>query len=543
MELDTLQHHIQEKHNKGNTVTIAVRLFAETNDPPSASVASVHLIEGSDGRSSEGEDSGETHEGEDSVGAGDGEDSGGTGDGDGEDSGAGGQDDSDSGVAGGDDDSASDVPNTQLFFSRGRQARTRSQVRMTPYSRSPSEGARRAHPLVRRPSEGSLIGLPPLQISLPLSHSPATVAPSPLAQLAFSRPNSKSPTKSLSDDDARMDVDLPDFAAEQAMILDMASLKVIPLIYLRMLPVALLVVCTQCEIALTSNGAVTHSKATHSIVLTKDQKRRVNEVLSQPGIIKSPGETTPPKPPCPPIEGLELLQGVSCDLCDYCCIVHDSFKHHFSREHRAAPGDARSNCTSATVQVFSLQNRKYFAVMPVLSGKQEENLFTAYLQQYAPQISALQLINPPLDHLEVPPLLVVTGWHTHLAPYMGDRMKVRLLCELTKLPTSTQGVAWMGVGLRKTIEAYLKDTTKKGNDADLEIRCVLMEYPRLGLAFHPLKGQRPLIHPLSIGSRRGLTSGSLFQRKQLRSIRVSFTSGRTPSCSPWKAMLRAIHFH
>ena len=474
---------------------MAVRLFPENKDSLSAISAGSHLVESSDGRSSEGEDSGGTHEGEDSVGAGDGEDSGANGDGDDDDSGAGGEGDSDSAVGGGDDDSPSEAPNTALFFSRGRQPRSHSRVRRTPYSRSPSEGAPRAHLLVRRPSESSLTGLPPLQISLPLSHSPARVAPSPLAQLAFSRPNSKSPSKSVSDDDSPMDVDLPDLDADEAMVLNMASLKVIPLDYLRTLPIPLLVACTQCELALTSNGALTHAKATHDIVLSKDQKRRVNEVLSRPGIIKTPATTTPPKRPCPPIEGLELLQGLSCNLCDHCCIPHFSFKQHFSQAHRAALGDARSNCTSATLQVFSLQNRKYFPVVPVLAGMQAANLFTAYLQQHAPQIDALQLINPPLDHLEVPPLLVVTGWHTYLAQYMGDRTKVRLLCELTKLPTSTRGEAWMGASLRKTIEAYLKDTTKKGNDADLEIRCVLMQCPRLGLSFHFLKGQQPLINP------------------------------------------------
>ena len=521
-------------------------MFPETDDSPSVSGTGSLLIRDSHGQSSEGEDSGGTHEGEHSVGTGDGEDSGRTGDGDGDgDSGAGAEDDTDSGIGAGDDESASEAPNTQLFFSRGRQARTRSHVRPTPYSRSPSEGARRAHPLAQRPSESSIAGLPPLQISLPLPHSSAMAAPSPLAQIAFSRPNSRSPSKSVSDDHSPMDVDLPDLAADEAMVLNMASLKVIPLLYLRTLPTSLLVACTQCELGLTLNGALTHAKATHGILLNKDQKQRINEVLSQPGIIKSPSTTTPPKSPCPPIEGLELLQGVSCNLCDHCYIGHPSFKKHFSQEHRGAEGDARSNFTSATLQVFSLQNRQYFAVMPVLSGMQEGNLFTAYLQQHAPEIDALQLINPPLDHLEVPPLLVVTGWHTHLAPYMGDRTKVRLLCELTKLPTSTQGVAWMGVGLRKTIEAYLKDATKKGNDADLEIRCVLMECPRLGLSFYPLKanGHSCTLYCSSTGSHKDPTSGSPFQRKRLRFMPVYFTSGRMQSCSPSKAMLRAIYFH
>jgi len=477
LELDALQTHIQADHRDSRTVSIAVTLFSEPN-PSVASVVGGHSVEGHDTRTSEGEDSGGIHEGESSVGTGDGEGSAGAGDGD-EDSGLAGEDDSDSGVAGEDDDSASESPNTGLFFSRGRRPRPHSRVRTTPYSRSPSEGTRHGRPLTRRPSEPLVAGLAPLQISLPTPHLSSIVIPSPLTQLAFSRPNSKSPSKSASDDDSPMDIDQPEIGAEETTILNIASLKVIPLIHLLTLPTSLLVICTQCEVGLTSQGALTHSKATHSIILSKDQKTSIEKVLSKPGIIKTPAGTYPPKPPCPPIDGLKSYQGISCILCRYCCITQASFTKHFSEEHRSGgQGNANSNFAPATIQALSLQRPKYFAVIPVLSGMDEDNLFSVYLQQCAPQIDSLQLLNPPLDHNEVPPLLVVTGWHIYLASYTSNRTKLRQLLELMQLPTSTRGEAWMGGPLRNTVEAYLKDATKKGNDADLDIRCVLMECPR-----------------------------------------------------------------
>ena len=406
-----------------------------------------------------------------------------------------------SGLEEDEEDAASDAPSTeQLWFSRGRQPHSR--LRTTPYTRSTSESASRGRRLARRPSEpSSALGFGQLHIQTTSSrpHSPAMVAPSPLGRVAYSRPNSKSPTDDDSSDNMAIDDNEPDLGfMDEAATLNMASLRMIPLLYLRMMPTALLVVCTQCEVALVSQSAVRHSRTEHSIVLSKDQKRSIEDIIRQPGIISSPAETIPPKPPCAPIEGLARLQGLSCNFCNYCCIADSSVRAHIREKHHGAGGKSMSNFTPATLQAFSSQNRKYFAVVPVLSDMPQGNLFQAYLEQHAPQIASLQLINPPLDHLEVPPLLVVTGWHTHLAPYTGDRTKVRVLRELMQLPTSTKGVAWMGERLRKTIEAYVKDVTQKGNNADLELRCVLMECPRLGLRLYSSSGQRPLIRVILI---------------------------------------------
>jgi hypothetical protein len=118
------------------------------------------------------------------------------------------------------------------------------------------------------------------------------------------------------------------------------------------------------------------------------------------------------------------------------------------------------------------------AVTPSLHGLSEDDLFTVYLRQCAPEIEALCILNPPISPNEVPPLLKVMQWHEHLKDYTTDRDTVRKLLELTTLPTSKAGETWMDLPLRATIEAYMKDVQVKANNASLGIKCLLKECPR-----------------------------------------------------------------
>ena len=383
-----------------------------------------------------------------------------------------------------DDDSASDAPGVNSSWaSRGRQPRAR--MRPSPYNRSPSDSSSRGGSLTRRSSEPFVLGLTQLHIPSPRTHSPAMVAPSPLFQLAFSHPNSKSPpSKSPSPSGESMDVDQPDEDISEATLLNAASLRLIPLPYLKTFPTPLLVVCTHCECGLVPQSAVKHATNKHSIVLTKVQRRTIQDILTTSAVIKSPAGMERPKHPCPPFESLAHHEGFVCTLCQYCGIADSSLYNHIRDKHPGAKGTAASHFKPGTLQAFSTLHPQYFRVVPVLATiDDEENLFSVYLKQHAPYIDALEILNPPLDHLEVPPLLVVTLWHTHLASYLGDRTKVALLRELVRLPTSTTGEQWLGDCLRKTIEKYMKDAARNGNHAPLGVRSLLKECPRSGPLF------------------------------------------------------------
>ena len=66
-------------------------------------------------------------------------------------------------------------------------------------------------------------------------------------------------------------------------------------------------------------------------------------------------------------------------------------------------------------------------MIPVLSGMGQDNMFSVYIKQYAPQIDLIKLINSPVDYNEVLSLLKLTAWHNHLEPYIGDTDKVTQL--------------------------------------------------------------------------------------------------------------------
>ncbi|KIM35047.1 hypothetical protein M413DRAFT_79781, partial [Hebeloma cylindrosporum] len=269
-----------------------------------------------------------------------------------------------------------------------------------------------------------------------------------------------------------MDINTPD---EDDTLLEVASLKLVPLPHLKTMPTSLLITCSFCEIALVPNAAVSHV-VTHKIRLKKDMRQRLQVIMLRPGVIKAPGDVIVPKPPCAPIEGLKLEDGYKCKLCTYCCITDSTIKNHFSAKHRDHEGTYKDNCEGATVQTFS---RTYFAVVPLLADMMPDNLFALYLKDHVPEVEALQVLNPPIDHNEVPPLLKITSWNDHLAPYIGDKRKVRLLLQLLDLPTSKRGEKWLGERLRKTIEGYMKEASRMGTNSSLAIRCILMECPRL----------------------------------------------------------------
>ena len=462
LSLDAVQSHVQDKHNHGNSITTEVSYFPVTtdiivdNDSGQASDINSGISAcGSGGGDTDADivvdnDSGQVSDINSGISAG--------------------------GSVGGEEDSAFDVPGPAPQPSRGRQF-VYHHFRPTPYTRSSSESSSRHPSLSRRSSDSSLTpGLAALQIPS-RTHSPTFLAPSPLSQVAFSHPNSRSSSQSSSssssssEESHHMNVDLPDNISAEDAILNMASLRAIPLSHLQDQS---LVACTNCQIGLSSQTALSHAKTTHKIKLSKEEKKSIQEVLNKPSMIKKPGDTPPPKHPCPPIKGILYYQGLKCDLCSYCAIMQGTINNHLTTMHRGAKGTAKLKTKSVMVQALSSQRPTYFQVVPVLSEMSQDNLFSVYLEQCVPHIDSLQLINPPVDHNEIPPLLKLTGWHDHLAPYTGDTEKVMQLLELTQPPHDE---SWIGATLRSTIEGYMKDVARKANHSMLGIRCLLMECP------------------------------------------------------------------
>jgi hypothetical protein len=367
--------------------------------------------------------------------------------------------------------SSTGIRNT-LSIGPSRERQPRLQARPTPYQRTANSSSLSLSP-VRRSSLGTLS---PLQILSPLPHLSPLPAPSPLQQLVYSRPTSPSPRS-----DDKMDVDEA-FGENISFLTDdevlaKGSFAVIALPHVQIFPPIRLIGCTKCLKGVLASTLLSHAKG-HNIILLPNEKRDLQRIIESSLYVNDPGAVPSPNPPCPPIEGIQVHDGLSCNLCSYCCISSSTLVTHFGASHKGAPGHSKANSKTVQLQTFFTCRTKYFAVTSSLYGVNKNDLFAAYMQQCAPEIDAIRILNPPLNVNEVSPLLKVMQWHEHLKDYIKNRDSVRMLLELTKLPTSRLGDSWMGSPLRNTIEGYMRDVRAKANNASLGIRCLLKECPR-----------------------------------------------------------------
>jgi hypothetical protein len=367
-----------------------------------------------------------------------------------------------------------DLPASSQPITRSRRrGRPHVQTRPTPYERN-TEGSSQSRSPTRKTSSGSLS---PLRISSPhIQLSTLSAGPSPLNQIAFSHPNSP-----LSDDQMDVDEDKAPSEGEDHPeddeVLAKGSLAIISLHQLSTFPPIKIIACTKCLHGILPSSALSHASE-HKINLSKVEKQNINDIIKSRCFAMYTNDVALPPYPGPPIEGIKVQNGFICKLCNFCCPSDQTMVTHFGSMHKGIPGHSKAHSEPASIQAYFAQRPKYFKVVPILHGLNEDDLFSVYLQQCAPPIEALRVLNPPLDPNEVPPLLKVTQWHEHLGLYTTDREKIRKLLELTTLPTSNRGEAWMGSALRATIEGYMKDVRGMANNASIGIKCLLKECPR-----------------------------------------------------------------
>lgn len=350
------------------------------------------------------------------------------------------------------------LKNIHLRAPSGEESRG-GRIRTTPYERNSDSSSRSPSP-ARRPV--------PLQISL--SHLPLSTlsSPSPLTQLAFSRSNSPP----ASDDEMNVDKDEEQLFSDD-QVFEKGSLVIVPLHHIQTVPPTQLITCSKCSCGISPSLAISHVNQ-HRIKLTKAERKKIQSIIDHGNFAKQSSEVDFPPFPCSPVEGITVQDGFICNLCNFCCPSDRTMMTHFSTMHKGS----KSNSNTASIQAYFAYRPKYFPVVPCLRGLNKDDLFAIYLQQCAPEIEALKILNPPRSPHEVPPLLKVTQWHEHLKDHTADRDKVRKLLELTALPTSNRGESWLGLPLRATIEGYMKNVRVKANNASLGIKCLLKDCPR-----------------------------------------------------------------
>ncbi|KAF8956798.1 hypothetical protein BDZ97DRAFT_1925070 [Flammula alnicola] len=337
-------------------------------------------------------------------------------------------------------------------------------------TRSRSRPYRRTSPASTRSSS------PVLGQSLAVLLASTPVLPSPLGQEPYSRPQTPSEESSeadkdvsmndIADDVFSMDIDLPAAPAnltgdldDGESLLPKAGLLLLRLSTLGEFPVPLLLVCIECQCGVPPKSAKSHV-ASHDIHLTKKEKKILSGWLAETKLAQESKDVSTPRPRQAPLQGLQVQPGFSCKLCPFCAPVKRTVENHVYEEHPERRGSSASKfITAAALQAYFRKHPNYFS-------------------QIVPEIDASTLVNAATSVNEIPPLLKMTQWHEHLAPFLTDKTTIHDLCSLMDLPTSKRGDAWLGTPLGNVILDYMKDIRSKANKASLGIKCLLMECPR-----------------------------------------------------------------
>ncbi|EDR11764.1 uncharacterized protein LACBIDRAFT_313486 [Laccaria bicolor S238N-H82] len=276
--------------------------------------------------------------------------------------------------------------------------------------------------------------------------------------------------------------------------LEAASLIVVELKWLPD-PCPKFIACKACQVGVNASVALKHAKD-HKILLSSTQLGVLKEFLKTEKLAVQKDNLPLPPENSAPIKGLAVNQGFKCSHCSYCVASKRTIMTHFSKEHSGKAGTYADNSTSTSIQkYFSGTHSPSFPVESVRTGLASDDLYSVYLDQMLPVFRDSTLVNEALSPNEIPPLLKVTHWHQHLAEDLKDTVTIAKLMALTKVPTSKEGIPWLGVPLKEATVAYLHDTGKKAGEAEIGVRCLLHECPRTtqtGDAWQPLDNEKSI---------------------------------------------------
>jgi hypothetical protein len=220
---------------------------------------------------------------------------------------------------------------------------------------------------------------------------------------------------------------------------------------------------------------VRHLK-THGIKLSKATTRRFHQIITELGVLTSTTVTVP-DPRGPPVELLAIKpDGYCCNECNFCFPGFGGFKKHWSRDHKNHEAPTMAAYHKGSIQTFfQPTNQRWFEVLPAMTNLPTQDVFATYLEKQVPKFKST-LISAPVHVHEVPPLLQVTGWHTHLANFIKTQEGVRDIQSLVQVPFSkeTKGLD----GLRDVVFKYMKDVRAKAQASTIGVKCLLMECPR-----------------------------------------------------------------
>lgn len=121
-----------------------------------------------------------------------------------------------------------------------------------------------------------------------------------------------------------------------------------------------------------------------------------------------------------PIEGLDVFDGFRCTFvqCAFAVRSHKTAITHLSTHDSRPPNDCR---VPSKVQRIFVQGRhsSFFPVNNQLVHAEPGSVYEIAVNEVLPNLPAA-VINPVTSKHHLPPLLIMTGWVSHFAPYTED---------------------------------------------------------------------------------------------------------------------------
>ncbi|KDQ49444.1 hypothetical protein JAAARDRAFT_143448 [Jaapia argillacea MUCL 33604] len=155
-------------------------------------------------------------------------------------------------------------------------------------------------------------------------------------------------------------------------------------------------------------------------------------------------------------------------------------RKHSGSEHPKS--GRRPQWRQAAVQTFLQIHKLYFTVNPSLSQVAPSDPYFSFIHEYLPSLPAPSLPSATKPQ-DIPPLLHVTRWHSHLDKFYRDAKTRQYLKEMVALPKPDVGVYG---ALSGHVFRYLLRVRELGKTAAYLILRMILHYPlkETGEAWH-----------------------------------------------------------
>ncbi|KAF8057950.1 hypothetical protein FPV67DRAFT_1429157, partial [Lyophyllum atratum] len=232
--------------------------------------------------------------------------------------------------------------------------------------------------------------------------------------------------------------------------------------------------CLNCFTAHLPSSIVNHLKK-DGIPVSQEQATGLEQLALSHKLITSADDLMLPTPDGPPVEGLKVEEGYRCNLCSFAARAYKTVANHWSEDHRDS-GSSHQGVLTAKVQNFFPRKHHFFSVKEVAKVDPTDSLFDLHMRTDVAEMEASTYVAPPSTPAEVPPLLKLTGWHTHLEAHIGDKIRIAAVRNLVK-PMPPKDDSPLG-RVAAVVDQYMTEICNQAEESDINVRCCLMEYPR-----------------------------------------------------------------